>query len=408
MFNLGEYEKGEYNTKIKVFIQYLYEKYGAYKGNKEFDNEYFLLLNEEDLIESLRYYIDKNNVTAKGTASNYVGYLCKFFDMLSKEYDIKNEIMENTYLRDRFVLKTKEVYSGLRESENKDIASDQDYEKLIEGINKFIAELNIDDAYLEIDEYMSKRSMGKKMNVKIYNRFVSSVVIKLILKFGLNSSTTISLDINSINIEEKVICINDFRLHLGEELTLLFSEYLKLRSHILENVLLKESKLFIKISGDAYIKYKANNVKSKVQENKVGKTNKDYTSFFKIMSDILNTYSLDKFITRRVLEIINGGVDIATVAKLSDNSIERCVQLQSDNNEHDMNRRLEIFFENKQTKVERKIINKKTIDKKEGYLNCPFCGEITKGTSEEWILVQFEGDDNKYLSCSKCGGKSDK
>lgn len=396
-FSLAEYSKGKDNTKVKIFIQYLYEKYGMSQENEEFDHEYFSLLNEEDLIESLEYYIVKNNVTAQVTASNYITYLVDFFDMLSKEYGIKNEIIENVHLRDRFWAKSKEVYSRLRISENKELASDYEYDELNNGINKFLSELVINDIYLEIDKYVSKE-IG---NVKIYNRFVSSIAIKLMLKFALKSTTTISLEAENLDMENGMLFVNDFELNLDKELIKLFKEYVKIRSYILSKESVQESKLFIKINGEAYIKYL-----NKVDKNKTYKTRKDYTSFFKIMDSILKTCSVEKFTTRRVLEMINGGVDIATVAKLSDNSITRCVQLQNNNNEYDMSKKLALFFEKKETEIEKKIISKKIIDKKEGYLNCPFCGKSTKGTSEEWILVQFKKNGDKYLSCSKCGGKS--
>lgn len=391
-FILQEFKNRNTNKKIKVFIQYLYEKYGVSTDSEEFDNEYFSLLNEDDLIESLEYYIDKNNITAQVTASNYVTYITDFFDnTLSSEYGVNNEIFTNVYLRDKFVSKSKEIISKLKKSESKDSATDEEYEDLNAGINKFLNELIIEDIYDSIDKYQKKEIKY----VKMYTNFVAAIALKLIMKFALGSATTISLELSNLDMESKTICVNGFNLCLDEELFHLFQKYLGIREYILSIHAKQENKLFIKYNGEPYIKY----------IEKTRAIRKDYSTFFKIMNDTIGKCSADLFTTRRVLEMLDKGIEISTIAKISDMSIDKCIELQnSNNNEEDINNKLQRFFNSKKTK----IIEKKVINKKNGFLKCPFCGKETKAVSDEWILVQFENDSTKYLACRKCEGTNGK
>jgi len=109
-FNLSEYKDKETNTKRKVFIEYLFLKYGISSDVDKFDNEYFACLNDEDLIQSLEYYISRNKVTGQVTARNYITYIEQFFKTLSDEYGIRNEIFTNIDLKNEFIIKEKGVY----------------------------------------------------------------------------------------------------------------------------------------------------------------------------------------------------------------------------------------------------------------------------------------------------------
>ncbi|AQS59443.1 hypothetical protein [Desulforamulus ferrireducens] len=72
-FSLKEYKKNPKNAKEKVFIQFLYERFGGLPNDsEEFDNEYFTLFDEDHLIESLNYYISKNRVNKQSTAGDFI------------------------------------------------------------------------------------------------------------------------------------------------------------------------------------------------------------------------------------------------------------------------------------------------------------------------------------------------
>ena len=96
-FSLKKVKNDIDNTKQKAFIKYLYEIFNL-SEEEEFDNDYFSLLNEDDLIESLNYYIKHNSITSKTAGNNYITYLEEFFKILAKSYDIKNDIFTNVEL----------------------------------------------------------------------------------------------------------------------------------------------------------------------------------------------------------------------------------------------------------------------------------------------------------------------
>lgn len=177
-FNLREYQVKNSNTKIKVFIEFLYEKFGLSMDDQSFDNDYFLLFNEDDLIESLNYYIYKNSVTAQITANNYVTYITDFFEMLSNKYNIRNDVFINIDRRNNFMLKVKEIVSLLKQTENKEIASDDQYEKLNSDIDNFLSTCNERDIIAQINDLK-----GKEIKTYfIYHRFVSVIAVKLVRK----------------------------------------------------------------------------------------------------------------------------------------------------------------------------------------------------------------------------------
>lgn len=394
-FSLKEFENTNTNTKIKVFIQYLYEKCEVSASSEDFDNEYFSLLDDDDLIESLEYYIAKNSITAQVTAKNYITYITNFFNnTLFEKYGITNDIFRNTHINKQFISKSNEIISNLKKSESKDIATDEECEELNVGINKFLNELVIDDIYDEINKYHST----DKKHLKIYHNFVSTIAIKLIMKFALGSSTTVSLEFDDLDMKNNVIFVNGFNLPLDEELFLLFEKYLKIREYVLNLYAMQESKLFIKYTGKPYIKEIIDKPKA---------PHKDYASFFKIMKVILRKTSADLFTTRSALEMLDKGIDIETVSKLSDISIKKCIKLQNNNND-EVDKKLQLFFSSKEPKSKSKFINKKTINNKKGYFKCPFCGNNVQAISDELILVQFENDNTKYLACRKCRGANEK
>lgn len=380
-FNLKEYQTKNSNTKIKVFIEFLYEKFGLSIDDQSFDNDYFLLFNEDDLIESLNYYIYKNSVTAQITANNYVTYITDFFEMLSDKYNIRNDIFINVDRRNNFMLKVKEIVSLLKQTENKEIASDDQYEKLNSDIDNFLSTCNERDIIAQINDLK-----GKEIKTYfIYHRFVSVVAIKLVMSFALKNKTVISLNASDLDMEKKNLSVNGISLPLNTELLKLLEMYLRIREFILRINLIKESKLFIKHNGEPYIK-----------ETPERKNTPDYGKFFLMLKESIETRSAELFAAKRILEMLNKGIDISTITKLSDWSSERCINLiNSHIDEEEANERLQHFFKNKLT------VNKK------GYFKCPFCGNDVRAVSNELVLVQYENDPVKYLACAICKGKNE-
>lgn len=366
----------------------MYKNHGGSGDGEDFNNEYFRQINVDELIDSLLYYIEKNKVTSKETARIYITYITEFFTKELSKYGINNDMFTDGSLNNQLMSEVREIISRLKVKESKDIASDEYYEILNDSIEDFLKQLNVNDIYKEIIDYKEK-NIGK---IKIYNRFMSTIAIKLIMKFGLGNATTISFQFKDLDMESKIITANGFSLDLDEELIELFEMYLPIREYILNLYILEESKLFIIYNGEQYRRYYKN-------RNPVP----DYGSFFFIMKDKLGKQSVELFGARRALEMIENGIDISTVSKISNISTDKCIELQKNNaNEENINKRLNKFFHKGE------IIKKKVNNKEKKYLICPFCGREVEGISSKWILVQFEDMDKKYLACRMCMNRNGK
>ena len=377
-FLLKEYKKEKNNAKMKVFIEFLYESIGE-NNSEEFEDYNFTLMNEDDLIDSLEYYISKNSVTSQGTATNYVANMTEFFKMLLENYNIKNEIFSDISRYNQFLAKTKLIINKLKRVTPKGIASDDQYESLVTGMDEYLKRyINIEqEMYIEI---------SKDTRCRIYPRFVSIIAVQLKMKYAISNSKLVTLEIHDFDKYAEKLYVNDIPLHLDNELIVLFDIYLRVREYILKRYSIQESKLLIKHTGEPYTK-----------ESPDRKITPDNAILFIFVKDCINNYSGDLFSDRKVLEMLNTGINITTITKLSECSFEKCIQL------------LGAFKENEDENIEEinNYFNKKTVIIKKGYFKCPCCGKVKRAISNEWVLVQYGNDTTKHLVCRGCKGKNE-
>lgn len=394
-FDLIEYEEAitkvndKDSGKIKIFIEYLYKKYGINSLNEKFDNDYLYLINDDDILESLEYYIAKGRVKSQITANNFLTDVGNFFNELLNEYNIKNETFTDVILREQLWEKSKQIIGNLKESESKLYASDEQFEKLNIRIEKFMSEIVISDIYDEIDRYNDSKD-NKKVYVKLYTRFLSIITMKLAMIYGLSNSKILSLKRKDVDIKQNTISISGFIFRLNDELGNLLNTYIEIREYVMKTHSINETSLFIKYTGEKYKKDKSN-------------SRPDYTSFFRILNDTLGTSSAELFSNRRILEMINEGIDINTVAILTGKSEEKCIELKKNwNSEEIIQQNLQKFFEGD------KILQRELNIQRKGYLKCPNCNKEVEAISDEWVLVQFENSKRKYLRCKYCRGNNEK
>lgn len=140
------------NAKLLSFFEYLYIKLGL-KEDGVFLKGYFEIVNENDLIESLNYYIVKNHVTAQITANNYISAISIFYEELYEKYGITNEIFLNSEIKKRLLKRTKEIITSLRKTESKDVASDEQYETLRIGLKDTMSQFEYESIRQELTDY---------------------------------------------------------------------------------------------------------------------------------------------------------------------------------------------------------------------------------------------------------------
>ena len=190
-FNLNEYKRKvesleieNYPSKFNAFYEYLYRHFYNGTMDAEFDNNNFIKLTEDDLLQSLKDYIDNDRVKSQSAGNTYGTMLIIFFDTLRKEYEIINPIFQNRDRINTFREKTREITSELKSPENRGEITEEDYNELqkiiSDNINRFDEKVLL--------EYVNKRFRGELLQAHRYNTFVSTIASLIILKFGIQNT----------------------------------------------------------------------------------------------------------------------------------------------------------------------------------------------------------------------------
>lgn len=380
-FDLETY-RANANAKLLSFFEYLYIKLGL-KEEETFLKEYFEIINENDLIESLNYYIIKNHVTAQITADNYISFITTFYEELYEKYDVVNEVFLNLEMRKRLLKRTKGITTSLRKTESKDIASDEQYEILRNGLKDAMSHFEYNSIRQEIVEYKNKTIK----NTTQYYRLLSVITVNIVLEYAIKQISIVKLLLSDLNLGDKYIRINGYKLPLNDDMVGLFNMYLPIRSLILQTSSENGKWLFVTAEGQSCLR-----------PTKGGKGQINYDSFFKIVGEYMEgKKSLTLFAHKRIIEMIRAGVDITTISELTERPAATIAKLDNAVREQGQKENALLTFL-KEDKDNFKI-------KRKGYIDCPYCGHSYEAVSENWLLVQFEKDERLYLACKECQGK---
>ena len=370
------------NAKLLSFFEYLYIKLGL-KEDEKFVKEYFEIVNENDLIESLNYYIVKNHVTAQITADNYISSITTFYEELYEKYGVTNEIFLNLEMKKRLLKRTKGIITSLRKTESKDVASDEQYETLRVGLRDIMSHFEYEDIRQELADYNDKLIK----NTEQYYSLLSAITVNIVLEYAIKQISIARLLLSALNLRERYIKINNYKLPLNNDMVRLFNLYLPIRSFILQTFSENSEWLFVTAEGQSCLR-----------PTKGGKGQINYDTFFKIVGDYTEgKKSLTPFANKRIIEMIRAGVDISTISELTEKPANTIAKLDDVSREQRQKEEALLIFL-KEDKNDFKI-------KRKGYIDCPYCGDSYEAVSENWLLVQFEKNGKLYLACKECHGK---
>ena len=370
------------NAKLLSFFEYLYIKLGL-KEDEVFLKGYFEIVNENDLIESLNYYIVKNHVTAQITANNYISAISIFYEELYEKYGITNEIFLNSEMKKRLLKRTKEIITSLRKTESKDVASDEQYETLRIGLKDTMSQFEYESIRQELTDYNNKSIK----NAEQYYSLLSVITVNIVLEYAIKQISIARLLFSALNLGEKYIKINGYKLPLNDDMVRLFNLYLPIRSFVLQTFSENSEWLFVTAEGQSCLR-----------PTKGGKGQINYDTFFKVVGDYTEgKKSLTPFANKRIIEMIRARVDISTISELTERPATTIATLDNASRElRQKEEALSIFL--KEDKNNFKI-------KRKGYIDCPYCGNSYEAVSENWLLVQFAKNGKLYLACKECKGK---
>jgi len=244
-------------------------------------------LRTEDIIESLEYYIFKNDVTSKGTARKYSTAIKEYIYFM-----LDSETLDNTELLkeiERPGYKASSYRSKMNTfiAENKLLKESEGFEVLsTEDVRDLITQCNI---LLDSVEEFRKAFTSKKY----FNKYRSATIIKLIILTGATYRTLLSLKRNDLDIDHGTITINEFEIHLPKSLHNNFKKYIQLLNSIKPDC----ENLFIEYEGMAM---------------------RDTTStLYTFMEPLIGRGDLNGIIKYSVIKMIESGINETTIKQVT-------------------------------------------------------------------------------------------
>jgi len=380
IINLIQYSKTiEPNkaTKIRVFNDFFCDEFGIKNHNEYIDVYFFEEMNIDFIARGLERYIEINKVSAQNPAETFVNAVYELLAYVSREYGAKNAILTDMDKNKEFYKRTKEIISKLRSTITKDIATDDDFEELVNYVESYLEEHDSIESELikEIDLLISH----KRSKLWVYPSFISVIAAKLLMKYGLKYNVIISLNVNDIDLENNGITINGILLPLRSDLVFLLKIYMPIRKELVTHYNINHEKLLVKYTtGGPYL-------------------HSDYGKLYILMDKSFKSFKSESFSSKRILEMLDSGIDTYLISILTGFEVTRCVDIQSNNRSNDRSEEYCI------DKIREFLSNKKQIDASQ-FITCPFCGIKKKANIENWIIVKFEDADNKYVACKGCKG----
>lgn len=339
---------GNLNDKAKAnfFIGNLKD----YMGKEALNNpDVFSVLDQEFLLDSIEMYI-KEKHPVKGVAEDYRRTIISLCEAVCQRYGVKNSFLESAVEQKKFNEITKEWFENLKQSESRECISSKDSEILEEAIRSFF---NTDE--LEEKIQYSIENIHTKPNY--YGWMVSAIALKLIQNFGLDNGTIVNLKVSDLNMENRTIDANGFKLPISEELLSCFELYMKRRNLIVQSKNETTDFLFVKRNGASYCDINQR---------------PDCGQLFLIMDSTLHHTTTTGLRYRRIIELVSKGANINLLFQLTGVKREKIA---------------EICVEDK-TSLERLlgdtsnnyIYGQKKF--KKGLIRCPFCGNYKDASSD--------------------------
>lgn len=229
-FLLGSGSKGRtpvtYKRKIEVFIQFLVEELGVKEVNCK---NMLASLSIDQIIESIYFYIIKNEIKYKSTADGFFFALTSFYKYLLLKYQINNDSFhkteDNIKLQEKYNVLVKE--RGLKTKEQTQAISEEECNNLIRICNECIEKPS--------KELLLKRGRyGSRSYNSSYLYFVSAVATKLLLLTGSKNSVLNNLKVTDYDEKLNKISINSFWIHLPDNLSAQMKKYIFIREKIIE------------------------------------------------------------------------------------------------------------------------------------------------------------------------------
>lgn len=228
-----------YKKKVTVLQEYIITRRTA-----DDSNFYSILkdLGEEDILDSIRFYVRKSKIRFQATVDQYVRILATFFEFIRNTYKWENKL----FMDDQKKTQLKEACDRLVRDElrlnNKERAmppSDIEVDKLVVLCNQMI------------DNATPESVMAGQYN-GTYAKYISSLIVKLTLLFGCKNHVIDNLLLKAYDQHIHRITINGYSVHLPDVLALQMQRYItEVRPKLVEQY--PNNRLFVGFNIDAHV-----------------------------------------------------------------------------------------------------------------------------------------------------------
>lgn len=269
-----------YSRKLDVFYEYLTNNFDINNHNHD---EIISSLEEQDILDSIDYYVRENNIKFKITVENYRTVIKEYFDFISKKYNLNNVYFDSTKLYSLFIEKSNDKIKnlGLKKSKQKAPITQTLCHEIINYCDENIEKFDIASISSELTKKSNK--------YKEFNLFLSAFITKLVILTGVKNNVLNKIKISDYDVKLNTIIINNFKIHLPNNLGLQMEKYILARNEI------------TKINGECNAFFIDKNGKS---------INTNYTVAFYISKELINNNSGESLAKYTIIEFIKKGINI--------------------------------------------------------------------------------------------------
>ncbi len=225
-----------YRSKVDAFKEFVIEEQ---KVNDVIYTGYFRGIRMDTVLDSLGYFIERNNIKKETVAFHYGSMIKRFFYFLQSK-GIRNENIFQLFSRKdessfdnqikAYILNERK----LQKSEANAPYDDDEIIAIIENANSIIAN--------SVKNKENLFSGKKKYSFKMY---MAAVAVKLIIFSGTSFRNLSKIEIADFNEGNKTIKISGYELHLPIDLYRQIKEYIQIRPRSET----QNAKLFVKSNG---------------------------------------------------------------------------------------------------------------------------------------------------------------
>lgn len=142
----------------------------------------------------------------------------------------------------------------------------------------------------ECDKNIENLDVEKILNAQhgVYSNYISSLIVKLVLAYGLKNDTIRKMEITDYDENLNCIIINGYKVHLPDGLAMQMKKYKEIRKRFLEKYGIKSKRLF----------FDNNDVDKKL----------DNTKMFTVLKKVIGNVQAEEVAKYAIVQLLQNGV----------------------------------------------------------------------------------------------------